>query len=109
MGHTIGSSTLFEIKDHDLPINDFHILGDMNSSKGIITSDHNTLSISSTLSQQDVTYPMGRIGKHLQSLDSIRFEGAVEDQEPSKLEFTLDLISRSGVDLHLALFQPKNQ
>jgi hypothetical protein len=52
MRHTIGSSTLFEIKDHNLPINDFYILGNMNSSKGIITSNHNTLSISSTLSQQ---------------------------------------------------------
>jgi hypothetical protein len=40
-----------------------------------------------------MTYPMGRIGKHLQSLDSIRFERTVEDQEPSKLEFALDLIS----------------
>jgi hypothetical protein len=51
MRRTIGSGTLFEIKNHDFPINDFHILGNMNSSKGIITGDHNTLSISSALSQ----------------------------------------------------------
>jgi len=47
---------------------------------------------------------MGRIGKHLQSLDSIRFKWTVEDQEPSEFKFTLDLISRSSVDLQLALF-----
>jgi hypothetical protein len=51
MRRTIGSSTLFEIKDHDFPINDFHVLGNMNSSKGIITSDHNTLPISSSISR----------------------------------------------------------
>ena len=94
MRHTIGSSTLFEIQNHDFPINDFHILGNMNSSKGIITSDHYTLPISSILPLKgDMTYPMGRIGKHLQSLDSIRFERTVEDQESSKLEFALDLVS----------------
>ena len=36
---------------------------------------------------------MGRIGKHFQSLDSIRLERTVEDQEPSELEFALDLVS----------------
>jgi len=105
MRHTVGSSTLFEIQNHDLSINDFHILGDMNSSKGIITSDHNTLMISSILHlKRDMAYPMGRIGKHLQSLDSIRFKGTVEDQEPSEFKFTLDLISRSSVDLQLVSF-----
>jgi len=77
----------------------------MDSSKGIITSDHYTLSISSILPLKgDMTYPMGRIGKHFQSLDSIRLEGTVEDQESSEFKFTLDLISRSSVDLQLALF-----
>jgi len=49
---TIGSSTLFEVKNHDLSINDFNILGNVDSSKGIITSDHNTLLISSPLRQR---------------------------------------------------------
>jgi len=48
---------------------------------------------------------MGRIGKHFQSLDSIRFERTVEDQESSKLEFALNLIPRSSIDLSSALFQ----
>jgi len=66
----------------------------MDSSQGIITGDHNTLSISFPLWQQyDLTYPVGRIGKHFQSLDSIRLERTVEDQESSKLEFALDLVS----------------
>jgi len=49
-----------------------------------------------------MTYPVGRIGKHLERLDSIRLQRAVEDQEPSKLEITFDLISRSVVNLPLA-------
>jgi len=47
---------------------------------------------------------MGRIGEHLQSLNSVRFEWTVEDQEPCEFKFALDLISGSSVDLHLALF-----
>jgi hypothetical protein len=51
-----------------------------------------------------MTYPMGRIGQHLERLDGIRLQRAVEDQEPCELKITFDLISRSVVNLSLAQF-----
>jgi hypothetical protein len=42
---------------------------------------------------------VGRVGKHLEGLDGVGLERAVEDEESSELKATLDLLSRKVVDL----------
>lgn len=42
---------------------------------------------------------MRRIGKHLEHINGIRFERAVEDEETSKLELALDFVSVDVVNL----------
>jgi hypothetical protein len=45
------------------------------------------------------THPVRRVGKHLEGLNRIGLEGAVEDQEPSELKTAFDLIPMNRVDL----------
>lgn len=45
---------------------------------------------------------MRRVGKHLENLYGVGFEWAVEDQEPSEFEVTLDFISVDMVDLEVS-------
>lgn len=61
----------------------------MNGGQGVITSDHDA--------------PVRRIGQHLERLDRILFQRAVENQKPGKDQVALDLLPSEVVNLHMRM------
>ena len=57
----------------------------MDGSQGVITSDHDA--------------PVRRIGQHLERLDCILFQWAVENQKSGKGQVALDLVPLEIVNL----------
>lgn len=76
-----------KVQDKGVTVDDFHFLGDMNGGQGVITSDHDA--------------PVGRVGQHLERLDCILFQRAVENQKPSKGQIAFDLVPSEVVYLHV--------
>ena len=110
--------TFTQIQDENLPVDNLDLSSDVNGGERVVSRDHDTLSERRETRRFEVrnsrslgafderrpkrmmgTYSVGRIGQHLESLDGIGLEWAVEDEESSESKSNLDLISSELVDL----------
>jgi len=78
---------LSKVQNQGVTVDNFYLLGDMNGGQRVITSDHDA--------------PVRRVGQHLECLDRILFQRAVENQKPGKGQVALNLVPLEVVDLHI--------
>jgi hypothetical protein len=79
---------LRRVKNVTIAVDDLDLLSDMDSSQRVVTSDHDNT--------------MTRLVEGAYSLDSVRLQGALEDEETGKVQVRLDLFTLEVVDAVLA-------
>jgi hypothetical protein len=98
----IGSRALLQVEDHDLSVDDLDVSSDVHGGKRVVSGDHDTLPVSLTAFNRKkggIAHSVRRISEHLEHLNRVGLERAVEHQESSKVKLALDLVSRDVVDL----------